>query len=134
MKEELTTLNVLQCLSCIITHLKIDRSHLKKEIRCHASTVPGGASRPLSDCAVGCGFDSNCISEGPGFSRSRMTPITLRSGLQHPCDWANGCRLCTKCENPVPPFPVRSFNIETKQLQLLTSLCCGCLCLPKGAT
>lgn len=64
MKEELTTPNVLQCLSCIITHLKIDRSHLKKEIRCHASTVPGGALRPLSDCAVGCGFNSNGISKG----------------------------------------------------------------------
>lgn len=77
MKEELTTLNVLQSMSCIITHLKIDRSHLKKEIRCHASTVPGGALRPLSDCAVGCGFDWIYISEGLGFKCTKMKPIEL---------------------------------------------------------
>lgn len=79
MKEELTTLNVLQSLSCIITHLKIDRSHLKKEIRCHAFTVPGGALRPLSNCAVGCGFDWNCISEGLGSIHTKMKPIKLWS-------------------------------------------------------
>lgn len=79
MKEELTTPNVLQCLSCIITHLKIDRSHLKKEIRCHASTVPGGALRPLSDCAVGCGFNLNAISKGLGFNHTKMKPIKLCS-------------------------------------------------------
>lgn len=32
--------------------LKIDRSHLKKEIRCHAFTVLGGASSPLADRTV----------------------------------------------------------------------------------
>lgn len=79
MKEELTALNVLQSLSCIITHLKIDRSHLKKEIRCHASTVPGGALRPLSDCAVGCSFDWNGISERLGFNHTKMKPINLCS-------------------------------------------------------
>lgn len=32
--------------------LKIDRSHLKKEIRCHAFTLLSGASSPLADRTV----------------------------------------------------------------------------------
>lgn len=112
MKEELTTLNVLQSLSCIITHLKIDRSRLKKEIRCHASMVPGGALRPLSDCAVDCGFDWNCISEGLGFNRTEMKPIKLVWVL----------------------VSLRQTQLRRlERLQLLTSAYWGCLCLPKGA-
>ncbi len=45
--------------------LKIDRSYLKKEIRCHAFNVLGWALSPLSSGRVSCGFCLHYIRVQP---------------------------------------------------------------------
>lgn len=66
---------------------------------------------PLSNCAVGCGFDWLTAS-AKGWAPSTPKWNQLNSGLS---------------------FSIFATNNRLKRLELLTSAYWGCLCLPKGA-
>lgn len=62
--------------------LKIDRSHLKKEIRCHAFTVLGGASSPLAGRTVRLQGLPHTTS-GTGNKRCPVLARLLKFPLKH---------------------------------------------------
>lgn len=118
--------------------LKIDRSYLKKEIRCHAFTVHGGALSPPSSSSVCCGFCSHYIRAKPQThlhvcfvlqSLDVMRDLQAQKILKQAI---NVLAKYYKTETKIRSHTEISTSMSTKQMWLFTSVhICVCVFTPQ---